>query len=367
MKMKALVLFAVVLVMTTFAFGQSAVQWNLQEGEGLKSVDALGNMDATLTDMAHASWEAYPSGEKAIKFDNLGTEKSILVSDNVLTFGQQFTFEAWVKVNEIDTSKQSSILYIEKTIWSAPAKEQIRGGIKVLKGSDDAHVALNSFLGFGYDDGAEGGAMEWVNLDSDTELEIGTWAHLALVKDGNYVSLNVNGYEVGYAVQENVPEAQAQLGWLVLGCNKDMDGGSTNIEIARSALTPRALNTDNFILAPTVPNFDLTVSALQWNLQEGEGLKSVDELGNMGATLTDMSHASWEVYPSGEKAIKFDNLGTEKSILVSDSLVTLGQQFTFEAWVKVNEIDTSKQSSIIYIEKTMWNATQCSCRFIQDH
>lgn len=102
-----------------------------------------------------------------------------------------------------------------------------------------------------------GGAMEWVNMDSDTELEIGVWAHLALVRDGNYISLSINGYEVGSASQELVPEAQAQLGWVVLGCNKDMDGGTTNMEVARSAVTPRALNTDNFILAPVVPSFDI--------------------------------------------------------------------------------------------------------------
>lgn len=156
LKSRLLLAFVLVVVATSFVYAQSALQWDLQEGEGLAVGDALGNVGGTMSDMAHASWQTYPSGESGIQFDNMETEKSILVSNSLVTFGQQFTFEAWVKINAIDTSRQSSIMYLEKKVWNAPKKEQMRGGIKVFKGSDDNHVAVTSFLGFGYDDDTDG-------------------------------------------------------------------------------------------------------------------------------------------------------------------------------------------------------------------
>ena len=160
------------------------VNYNFNETSGptADNVEGTANLDGTLTNMTGNEWEtssAFFGPKYCLDFDGVneyvdcGTGSDLNISDNTISM------EAWIYPTDFRTN------YWENTI-AGNDDPDTKGYVFRYGG--------NGVLSFAYSDGS------WQEVTtSNNALTLNKWQHVAVVYDGSYMKLYVDGIEKGSA------------------------------------------------------------------------------------------------------------------------------------------------------------------------
>jgi len=152
--------------------------WRLGEASGTTAADTGPNsLDGTYNNVTPGQTGAIPgNADTAAAFN--GTSSYVEVPDNnLLTLGSEATFEAWINVDSISENFDS---IFNKWNQDGSLDEFIFG----LTTTNKLRLLFNSTAG-------------QVNVDSVGTISLGTWHHVAAVRDNDTVTFYIDGTAAG--------------------------------------------------------------------------------------------------------------------------------------------------------------------------
>jgi hypothetical protein len=203
---KRLLVIVVVALMAAPSFGQLAGYWNFDEGTGTTVADSSGKSNPGVLQTSGSDLPVWITGHngtgKALQFNATTTSSAdsdwVFVDinnlDAVASLGGAFTISMWVRSDEIEdwvlrvlTNNRRELVYTNAYSVLLAADPNYYPGTNVFAWDyfcSDINSAWGGINGFGFPQGYE---------DSGQNVA-GSWYHLAVTYDGNYLKKYVNGY-----------------------------------------------------------------------------------------------------------------------------------------------------------------------------
>jgi hypothetical protein len=291
--------------------------WNFNENTGTIAHDSssYGN-DGTIYS---ATWTTGRMGS-ALSFD--GVDDYVNIDDvPALDISSAITLEAWVKNN----------LGLSNTVIS----------------KDDDGANREYYMGLSYDAYNPGRARWALNtsgfgvIDSTAVLNNGEWHYIAVTYNGSYMRLYIDGQEDSsspIAKTGLIPNTQApfRIGAMSdIGYEQYFRGIIDEVRVYNHALTLEEIQTD--MMGGSGP-------LAYWKFDEGTGTIAYDSsINSYDGTI---NGASWIEGQIGPYALDFDGVNDRVDIPSSEN-VNIIDAVTIEAWVKFDELSTSRGQIIV--------------------
>jgi hypothetical protein len=173
------------------------IQSNDFDGSTLISDSSQSSHAITVSGDTHHDTGTYKFADSSVEFD--GVEDHLLVTGSVADFSaDNFTLEFWV--NTTSASRMSICGSATITVASSVDIEIGDGTWKQTRGSDvDDTGKIIAFFAHGYD-GVNRHTTSYYNLIiGQTTVTDGNWHHVAVVRNGKYLYLYVDGQREGTA------------------------------------------------------------------------------------------------------------------------------------------------------------------------
>ena len=209
-----------------------------------------------------------------------GTDQAFLMTPGFSVGSDPFTFDSWFRLNDVPSTDEDPSMF---TLIGAGSGGDRPVSIML------ANATTVRFQSFGC-----------CSLDFTVpKLTVGTWYHLALVRDGAYnMTVYVNGSRSSTGIQQNIPSASSNLNVNTgiiryIGRNPDgnrFNGQMTNLRVV--AGTALYDPTQVTITVPTSPLANVTNTKILL-LTNSEATKASDASGNQTLT-TDVAAPGWQ-------------------------------------------------------------------------
>ncbi len=242
--MKKVLIFVFILVLAVFIIHNvnaqeygvdefTAALWHMNEGSGSTIFDETSNNPGTING---ATWTTEGKFGNALNFDGVNDFVGVPYSQSI---GQlpEVTLEAWIKRNS-----QSDGMVISKNgpYFLSVRNNVIEGGVYAGPG--------------------------WTHINGITELEMGTWYHIALTYDGSFIKIYLNGLEDSSLPKTGnilVTGQGLHMGWGEPGHNQYFNGIIDEVRISNIART-------NFNMSEPEPDLEERVAELESRVDELE-------------------------------------------------------------------------------------------------
>src|SRR5882762_1724685 len=287
------------------------------EGSGNTTADASGN--GNTGSLSGPSWTTAGHYGNALSFN--GANGYVEASNsNSFNPGTAATFSAWVNVLAANADISSVI-----NKWSQTIDDEY------LFGLDSSNRLTFAWQTTG---GNVWGPPSYYIVSGNTQVPLGTWTYIAVVRNGPAISFYINGnLDASFGAAADANPFRSGINTLRIGgqnrgaASRVLNGMIDEVRMYNQALTPAQIQGDM-----NAPIGKTALPAATYGFNEGSGNTTADDSGN--ANVGTLSGPSWTTAGRYGSALSFNGTNAYVEAANSNSF-NPGTAATFSAWVNV--------------------------------